>query len=44
MKRLYETKLILKKEALDKKNFKIETINSFAFLENFDNTKLNLIG
>ena len=44
MKSLYETKvdnetrLILKKEALEKKNFKIETLNSFALLENFDNT------
>ena len=48
MKRLYETKvdnetkLISKKAALEKKNFKIETLNSFALLENFDNIELNL--
>ena len=48
MKKLYETKiddeieLISNKAALEKKKFKIENINSFALLENFDNTKLNL--
>ena len=48
MKRLYETmvdnetKLISKKAALEKKNFKTKNLNSFALLENFDITELNL--
>ena len=48
MKRLYETKvdneieLRSKNEALERKKFKLEHPNSFAILENQQDTKLNL--
>ena len=49
MKMLYETKidneieLNSKKAPLERKKFKIETLNSFDLLKDLDNTELNLI-